>query len=230
MNGIDNKRSNRPGDGVVNLNFPPGLSAVMVSRGDLDEKDEDRYEDMCSLLSYCVIIANAAFMPNIDTKSWPRSVHAKYRYEVLASKDNQDVAFIPRIDNQDVAFMPSIDASATPSTHADGTPLLSLTQPPPIPVIIIQNNYIAEGGTINILSSNSNGSTVTKLDHAALTAEPTPLSPPLVNQQEPEEHCHGSVVLSGNTFGECVMINVASPNCTGAIKQTALASRIDRNI
>ncbi|KAG1850905.1 hypothetical protein F4604DRAFT_1687005 [Suillus subluteus] len=65
MNGIDTKRSNRPGDGVVNLDFPPGLSAVMVSRSDLDEKDEDRYEDMCSLLLYCVVIANAVFMPNI---------------------------------------------------------------------------------------------------------------------------------------------------------------------
>ncbi|KAG1850895.1 hypothetical protein F4604DRAFT_1686996 [Suillus subluteus] len=66
MNGIDTKRSNRPG--VVNLDFPPGLSAVMVSRGDLDEKDEDRYEDMCSLLSYCVVIANAVFMPHIDAR------------------------------------------------------------------------------------------------------------------------------------------------------------------
>ncbi|KAG1812897.1 uncharacterized protein BJ212DRAFT_438593 [Suillus subaureus] len=122
------------------------------------------------------------------------------------------------------------DASATPSTHADGTPPLSLTQPPPFPVIIIQNNHIAEGGTINILSSHCNGSTVTKLNYVAPTAEPTPLSPPLVNQPEPVEHGRESVVLSGNTFGECVMINVGSPNCTGAVKQTALASRIDRNI
>ncbi|KAG1857312.1 hypothetical protein DFJ58DRAFT_840606 [Suillus subalutaceus] len=97
---------------------------------------------------------------------------------------------------------PLRDVGATPSTHTGGTPLLSLTQPPPIPVIIIQNNYIAEGGTINILSSNCNGSTVTKLDHVTLTAEPIPLSPPLVSQPEPAEYGRESIVLSGNTFGE----------------------------
>jgi hypothetical protein len=87
----------------------------------------------------------------------------------------------------------------------------------------MQNNYIAEGGTINILSSRSNGSTITKLNHVTTTTEPTPLPPPLAREAEPEEHGHESIVLSGNTFGECVMINVGSPDCTGAIKQTALA-------
>ncbi|KAG2042746.1 hypothetical protein BDR03DRAFT_944149 [Suillus americanus] len=140
--------------------------------------------------------------------------------------------YSPRASNESrlsLIATPLQDASATPSTHA-GTPLLSLTQPPPIPIIIIQNNCIAEGGTINILSSNCNGSTVTKLDHVSLTAEPTPLSPPLVSQSEPAEYGRESVVLSGNTFGECVMINVGSPNCTGAVKQTALPSQIDGNI
>ncbi|KAG1737194.1 hypothetical protein EDB19DRAFT_997018 [Suillus lakei] len=114
---------------------------------------------------------------------------------------------------------PLRDASAILSTHTDDTPLPSLTQPAPNPsncVIVIQNNYIAEGGTINILSGHGNDSTVTKLDHVTLTAEPTPLSPPLVSQPEPAEHGRESIVLSGNTFGECVMINIGSPNCTGA--------------
>ncbi|KAG2123443.1 uncharacterized protein EDB93DRAFT_616131 [Suillus bovinus] len=121
---------------------------------------------------------------------------------------------------------PLQDTSATPSTHVDGAPLLSLAQPPNPRscVIIIQNNYIAEGGTINILSSHCNGSTATKLEHVGMVAEPTPLDPPLVTQPEPAAHGCESIVLSGNTFGECVMINIGSPNCTGAVKQTALAS------
>ncbi|KIK38335.1 hypothetical protein CY34DRAFT_809467, partial [Suillus luteus UH-Slu-Lm8-n1] len=55
---------------------------------------------------------------------------------------------------------PLRDASAAPTTHADGIPLLSLTQPPQNPsgcVVIIQNNYIGEGGTINIFSSHCDG-------------------------------------------------------------------------
>jgi hypothetical protein len=89
---------------------------------------------------------------------------------------------------------------------------------------------------------------VTKLEHVDATAEPTPLEPPSVTQAEPTEHGPESIVLSGNTFGECVMINVGSPNCTGAgklfnssernsiydllvsVKQTALAFQIDRNV
>ncbi|KAG1823084.1 hypothetical protein EV424DRAFT_1555839 [Suillus variegatus] len=105
---------------------------------------------------------------------------------------------------------------------------LTLLLPPPNPsscVIIIQNNHIAEGGTINILSSNCNGSTVSKFEHVGLTAEPTSLDSPLMSQPEPTEYGRESIVLSGNTFGECVMINVGSPNCMGAVKQTALASR-----
>jgi hypothetical protein len=100
----------------------------------------------------------------------------------------------------------------------------SSPNPPNNCIVIIQNNYIAEGGTINIFSSHSNGSTVTKLEHVDATAEPTPLEPPSATRAEPAEHVPESIVLSGNTFGECVMINVGSPNCTGAIKQTALAS------
>ncbi|KAG2345792.1 hypothetical protein BDR05DRAFT_946378 [Suillus weaverae] len=97
--------------------------------------------------------------------------------------------------------------------------------PPPNPsscVIIIQNNYIAEGGTINILSSHCNGSTVTKLDSVPLTAEPIPLNPPSARQAESAEHGRERIVLSGNTFGECVMINVRSPGCTGVVKKLLL--------
>ncbi|KAG2354023.1 hypothetical protein BDR07DRAFT_1382597 [Suillus spraguei] len=116
----------------------------------------------------------------------------------------------------------------------DSTPLPSIEQSSPNPpnncVVIIQNNYIAEGGTINIFSSHCNVSkdsphdvkAVTRLEHVTATAEPTPLEPPSATHAEAAEHGRGSIVLSSNTFG--------SPNCTGAVKQTALASQIDRNI
>ncbi|KAG1836434.1 hypothetical protein F4604DRAFT_1692854 [Suillus subluteus] len=138
-----------------------------------------------------------------------------------------------------LAIVPLEDATAPRSSSrhdsmTDGTPLPSIEQSCPNPpnncVVLIQNNYVAEGGTINIFSSHCNGSTVTKLEHVKTTAEPTPLEPPPARQAEPAEHCRESIVLSGNTFGECVMINVGSPNCTGAVKQTALASQIDRNV
>lgn len=130
-----------------------------------------------------------------------------------------------------LAIVPLQDASTaprSPSCHelTDGTLLPNVKQSPPNPqnncIVIIQNNYIAEGGTINIFSSHCNGSTVTKLEHVAATAEPTPFEPPPATQAEPAERGPESIVLSGNTFGECVMINVGSPNCTGAVKQTAL--------
>ncbi|KAG2042750.1 hypothetical protein BDR03DRAFT_944162 [Suillus americanus] len=139
-----------------------------------------------------------------------------------------------------LAIVPLEDASAkqrSSSSHdsmIDGTPLPSVEQSSPNSpnncIVIIQNNYIAEGGTINIFSSHCNGSTVTKLEHVTTTAEPMPLEPPPTTQAEPAEHGRESIVLSGNTFGQCVMINVGSPNCTGAVKQTALASQIDRNV
>ncbi|KAG2345788.1 hypothetical protein BDR05DRAFT_960054 [Suillus weaverae] len=139
-----------------------------------------------------------------------------------------------------LAVVPPQDGSPTPrssSSHnfmTDGTPLPSVKQPSPNPpnncVIIIQNNFIAEGGTINILSSHCNGSTVTKLEHVTETAEPTPSEPPLVMEAEPAQRGHESIIFKGNKFGECVMINIGSPNCTGAIKQTALASQVDRSL
>ncbi|OAX32930.1 hypothetical protein K503DRAFT_566878 [Rhizopogon vinicolor AM-OR11-026] len=59
---------------------------------------------------------------------------------------------------------------------------------------------------------------VTKLNHVvAPTTDPTPLQPPLAMQLEPVELGRGNIVLSGNSFGECVMINVGSSNCTGSI-------------
>ncbi|OAX34061.1 hypothetical protein K503DRAFT_774937 [Rhizopogon vinicolor AM-OR11-026] len=119
------------------------------------------------------------------------------------------------------------DASVTPTSSSDRTSIADGTLPPNVQrtpsncIIIIQNNCIAEGGTINIFSSNCTGSTVTMLDHVvAPTKEPTLLQPPLTMQPEPVELGRDSIVLSGNWFGECVMINVGSPNCTGALKQT----------
>ncbi|KAG2363141.1 hypothetical protein BDR07DRAFT_1375982 [Suillus spraguei] len=154
--------------------------------------------------------------------------------------DTSTKAYSPCALYLPLAIVPLQDASATPrslSSHdsmTDGTPLLSAKQSPPVLpnncIVMIQNNYIAEGGTINIFSSHCNGSTVSKLEHVTATAEPMPFEPASATHAEPAKHGHGSIVLSGNTFGECVMINVGSPNCTGAVKQTALASRIDRNI
>lgn len=93
------------------------------------------------------------------------------------------------------------------------------------PSIVIQQNHIAEGVTINIHSSNSYGSTVTKLEHvAAQPAEPTSLQRPLTRQLAPVEYGREGVVFNGNTFGEYVVINIASPYSTGAVKQTALPS------
>lgn len=57
---------------------------------------------------------------------------------------------------------------------------------------------------------------VTKLDHVTPIAEPTLLQPPLVMQPEPAEQGRDSIVFSGNSLGECVMINIESPNCVGA--------------
>ncbi|OAX34066.1 hypothetical protein K503DRAFT_774951 [Rhizopogon vinicolor AM-OR11-026] len=118
------------------------------------------------------------------------------------------------------------DASATPISSSDHISTVGMLPPnvqrtPSNCIIIIQNKCIAEGGTINIFSSNCTSSTVTKLDHVfAPTKDPTHLQPSLTMQPEPVELGRDSILLSSNWFGECVMINVGSPNCTGAIKQT----------
>ncbi|OAX34070.1 hypothetical protein K503DRAFT_835261 [Rhizopogon vinicolor AM-OR11-026] len=121
--------------------------------------------------------------------------------------------------------LPLVSLQHTSSVHAsmtDGTSLPSIKQSPLNPsncVIIIQNNCIAAGGTINIFSSHCTGSedstekqAVVKLDNVAPTAEPTLLQPPLV-MPEPVEYGRDSIIFSGNSLGECVMINVQSPNC-----------------
>ncbi|KAG1718217.1 hypothetical protein EDB19DRAFT_1800528 [Suillus lakei] len=130
-----------------------------------------------------------------------------------------------------------VDASATPrplSGHAsmtDGTPLPRLRQlNSNNSVIIIQNNRIAEGVTININSTYCNGSTVTKLEDVVPTTGPMPEEPPPMMQPDPVEQGCEAVSLIGNTFGDYAMVNVNSQNCTGAVKQTALVSRIDGNI
>ncbi|KAG1812902.1 uncharacterized protein BJ212DRAFT_1301371 [Suillus subaureus] len=141
------------------------------------------------------------------------------------------------------AIGPLRDASATPRplpghvsvTDDHGASLPNLEQPTLNPsncVIIVQNNFIAEGGPSTyfqvaamVQKTHLVTKAVTKLNHVTTTAEPTPLQPPSARQTEPAEHGHETIVMSGNTFGECVMINVGSPDCTGAVKQTALASQ-----
>ncbi|KAG2103103.1 uncharacterized protein F5147DRAFT_706574 [Suillus discolor] len=142
--------------------------------------------------------------------------------------DSSTKTYSPRASTElylPLAIVPLQDAIAMPASPShgsmtDGIPLPSVKQPSPNPpsncIIIIQNNYIAEGGTINIYSSHYNGSTTTKLECVTTIAEPTPFKPRSEMQAEPAEHSHESIVLSSNMFGECVMINVGSPNCTGA--------------
>ncbi|KAG1890942.1 hypothetical protein F4604DRAFT_1913757 [Suillus subluteus] len=91
--------------------------------------------------------------------------------------------------------------------------------------VVIQQNYMAEGVTINISSTNSYGSTVTKLEHtAAQPGGPASLQRLLTRQLAPVEYGREGVVINGNMFGEYVAINIASPYSTGAVKQTALPS------
>jgi hypothetical protein len=117
---------------------------------------------------------------------------------------------------------------------ANGTPLPGQPLDANNRITIIQNNFIAEGVTINIFSSNCDGSSeffthpayhldssferaVTKLGrYVAGTAEPTFSQPPLARQLEPMEYGREIIILNGNTFGQHVMINIGSQNCTGA--------------
>ncbi|KAG1791302.1 hypothetical protein EV424DRAFT_1355004 [Suillus variegatus] len=115
---------------------------------------------------------------------------------------------------------------------ANGIPLTNQLLDANNCITIIQNNFIAEGVTINISSSNCDGSSspfkqaVTKLDYVAGvagTTEPTSSQPPLARQLVPlVEYGRESVIFNGNTFGQYIMINIGSHNCTGAVKQTAL--------
>jgi hypothetical protein len=69
---------------------------------------------------------------------------------------------------------------------------------------------------------------VTKLDHVVdptTDSEPALLLPPLAMQQEPVEYGRGDIVFSGNSFGECVMINVGSSNCIGAGELIGISER-----
>ncbi|KAG1850900.1 hypothetical protein F4604DRAFT_1969944 [Suillus subluteus] len=123
---------------------------------------------------------------------------------------------------------PSYQAST--AMIADGTPLPSQPLDTNNRITVIQNNIMAEGTTINIFSSNCNGSNssfkqaVTKLDYAAGISEPTTSSQPptLARQLALVEYGRESVIFNGNTFGQHVMINIGSQDCTGAVKQTAL--------
>ncbi|KAJ8579667.1 hypothetical protein M405DRAFT_835572 [Rhizopogon salebrosus TDB-379] len=128
---------------------------------------------------------------------------------------------------------PLQDTSSGDASMTNNTPPPSLIQLPLNPnnyVIIIQNNCIAEGGSINIFSGHCTGSAVTKVDHVAPTSEPALSQPPPAMQPEPVEQGRDSIILSGNSFGECVMINVHSPNCIGSVKQTTLASQVNRSL
>lgn len=100
---------------------------------------------------------------------------------------------------------------------ADDQPLPIRPLDPNDRSIVIQHNHIGEGVTININSSNSYGSTVAQFEHVAdQPAEPTSIQYPLARPQASVDHGRESIVFNGNTFGEYVVINIASPNSTGA--------------
>ncbi|KAG2742967.1 hypothetical protein P692DRAFT_201795271, partial [Suillus brevipes Sb2] len=115
-----------------------------------------------------------------------------------------------------------LGAEANGSQAADPSPLPCQPLHANSHVTIIQGNFIAEGTTINIFSSNCHGSTVTRLYRdVADTAEFTssqPLPSMLARQSEPVDYrdSRESIVLNGNTFGPHVMINIGSQHCTGA--------------
>ncbi|KAG1736404.1 uncharacterized protein EDB91DRAFT_1083370 [Suillus paluster] len=88
--------------------------------------------------------------------------------------------------------------------------------------VVLYNNNFGEGVTINIFSSNSTGSTVSKLERVTRAAQPATLERPSAIQLAPVEFGRDSVVFSGNTLHEHVAINIASPNSTGAESQTQL--------
>jgi hypothetical protein len=99
------------------------------------------------------------------------ALHATHTSTPISTMDISTGAYSPCPSTEcrlPLVIIPLQDASATPrssSSHGimtDGTPLPSVKQSSPNPpnncIVIIQNNYIAEGGTINIFSSHSNGS------------------------------------------------------------------------
>ncbi|KAG1771546.1 hypothetical protein EDD22DRAFT_863577 [Suillus occidentalis] len=115
-----------------------------------------------------------------------------------------------------------LDAQANESQASDHSPLPCQPLHANSRITIIQNNFIAEGMTINIFSSNCHGSTVTRLyGDVAGTASAEPTSsqlPMLARQSEPAEYRDGceNIILNGNTFGPHAMINIGSQHCTGA--------------
>lgn len=122
-----------------------------------------------------------------------------------------------------------LDAQANGSLAADPSPLPCQPLHANSRVTIIQNNFIGEGTTINIFSSNCHGSTVTRLYRdvaGTASAEPTsswqPLPSMLARQSEPVDYrdSRESIVMNGNTFSAYVMINIGSQHCTGAVTQT----------
>jgi hypothetical protein len=128
--------------------------------------------------------------------------------------------------------LPLLDTSSGDASMTDSP--IQLPLDPNNYVIIIQNNCIAEGGTVNIFSGHCTGSgeffiftshkkdspgkqAVTKVDHVAPTSESALLQPPPPAMQPVTvEQGRDSIILSGNSLGECVMINVNSPNCIGS--------------
>ncbi|KAG1907972.1 uncharacterized protein F5891DRAFT_1180990 [Suillus fuscotomentosus] len=124
---------------------------------------------------------------------------------------------MPTVTQKSEAPLPCV---STESDANHGTPLPNQLLDANKRITIFQNNLIAEGVTINISSSNCDGSTVTKLDYVAgiaRTTEPMSSQPPLARQLVPlVEYGRESVIFNGNTFGQYVMINIASHHCTGA--------------
>ncbi|KAG0702236.1 hypothetical protein DFH29DRAFT_875283 [Suillus ampliporus] len=135
---------------------------------------------------------------------------ASFRYS--PSTPTKSLPPLPRDGNA------TLDLVGQAPMPADDAPLPGQSQNPNNPIVVLQNNRFAEGVMLNIFSSNCMGSTVTKLEHIAQTVQPTTPQSPSAGQPAPLEYGPGraSLVFSGNVLCENVMINISSPNCTGA--------------
>lgn len=156
------------------------------------------------------------------------------RPSVFISNPTSTMATVTQAESE--APLPCVSTESK-LPDANGIPLTNQLLDANNRITIIQNNFIAEGVTINISSSNCDGSSeffthityhlgspfkqaVTKLDYVAGvagTTEPTSSQPPLARQLVPlVEYGRESVIFNGNTFGQYIMINIGSHNCTGA--------------
>ncbi|KAG1743662.1 uncharacterized protein EDB91DRAFT_1081042 [Suillus paluster] len=114
------------------------------------------------------------------------------------------------------------DSPGQPPMMGDETPLPSQKLDSDDRKVVLYNNNFGEGVTINIFSSNSTRSTVSKLECVTRAAQPTTLERPSARQLAPVEFGRDGVIFSSNMLHEHVVINIALLNSTGAVYTNAL--------